>query len=362
MDRTATNNSAFTSAPLLAGNPPTIRAAALINRRTLASSVTLPMEIMQAAAQIMSSEQAGSTRRGQKRPSAEFSLLSTEGGPIALDSGMTLDTQPLSDTQTLDLLLIPAIWRHPRWVIEQHPEHIAFIRRAVSQGTTICSVGSGSFLVAETDLMASAVATTHWHWFDEFERRYPNVILRRDQLITQSSGIYCVGSVNSIADLWVYFCSQWFTPSVALAVENQFSPEIRRRFSPNDFNNGSQTHSDELVMDMQFTLGANLREAPSISVLAERYDLAVRTLNRRFLAATNLTPTQYLQQLRLKEARALLHQSNLAIAEVAWTIGINDSSRFAEKFRQAYGVTPREFRSAVRGKSFTLEQPKAVIM
>mgnify|MGYP006075001127 CR=1 FL=1 len=320
------------------------------------------MEIMQAAAQTMRREHAAHSRRQQTSPVIEFSLLSTEGGLIALDSGITLDTQPLHDIPALDLLLVPAIWRHPRWVIQQHPEHIAFIGRAISRATTICSVGSGSFLLAETGLINSVATTTHWHWFDEFEYRYPYVKLRRDQLITQSGGIYCVGSVNSIADLWVYFCSQWFSRSTALAVENQFSPEIRRRFSPSDLDNSSHTHGDELVMDIQFTLRANLREAPSISALAERYNLAVRTLNRRFLAATGLTPTHYIQQLRLEEARALLHHSNLAIGEIAWTIGMNDGSRFAERFREAYGVTPREFRKAVRGKSFTLETPKTAIM
>ena len=348
----------------LTGNTaqPTIRAAALLNRRTLASSVTLPMEIMQAAAQAMSRESDSSSRDKKHRPQVEFSLLSSRGGLLSLESGITIDTQALDSAPELDLLLIPAIWRHPRWVIRQHPEHIAFIAQAIARATTICSVGSGSFLLAETGLMGAVTATTHWHWFDEFERRYPNIKLRRDQLITQSGGIYCVGSVNSIADLWVYFCSQWFSRSVALAIENQFSPEIRRRFSPSDLQSRRHTHSDEVVMDIQFTLRANLREAPSIAAIAKRHSLSVRTLNRRFVAATSLTPSQYLQQLRLEEARALLHHSNLPIGEVAWTVGVNDGSRFAEQFRRTYGVTPREFRRAVRGKSFTLEAPKTAII
>lgn len=350
--------------PALAANTirPPIRAAALLNRRTLASSVTLPMEIMQAAAQAMSRESDSNNRGKKASPQVEFSLLSSQGGLLSLESGITLATHALPEAPALDLLLIPAIWRHPRWVIRQHPEHITFIAQAIARATTICSVGSGSFLLAETGLMDAVTATTHWHWFDEFEHRYPNIKLRRDQLITQSGGIFCVGSVNSIADLWVYFCSQWFSRSVALAIENQFSPEIRRRFSPSDLQGSSHSHSDELVMDIQFTLRANLREAPSITALAERHNLSVRTLNRRFLAATSLTPSQYLQKLRLEEARALLHHSNLPIGEVAWTIGMSDGSRFAEQFRRAYGVTPREFRRAVRGKSFTLEAPKTAMM
>jgi transcriptional regulator GlxA family with amidase domain len=64
--------------------------------------------------------------------------------------------------------------------------------------------------------------TTHWQWFDTFAHRYPRVQLERRQLITQSDNVFCVSSVNSVADLMVYLCGELFSPRVARHIENQF--------------------------------------------------------------------------------------------------------------------------------------------
>ena len=60
----------------------------------------------------------------------------------------------------------------------------------------------------------------------------------------------------------------------------------------------------------------------------------------------------YLQKLRIRDARALLQKSDLAIAEIAWRCGFSSPSRFAQAFRAATRLTPREYRQAVRGKRF----------
>ena len=118
------------------------RVAALTHPHMLASSVTLPMEILTGAAQSMN-------RRS--RQSLNFACFSTVGGPVAVQSGLILNTQPLAALGDVDLMIIPAIWRHPDRVLRQHPDHIQQIARHVSQGRLTVSVGSGSFLLAETE-------------------------------------------------------------------------------------------------------------------------------------------------------------------------------------------------------------------
>ncbi|RCL44959.1 MAG: helix-turn-helix domain-containing protein [Halieaceae bacterium] len=317
--------------------------AALTHEDMLASSLTLPLEILTGAAQALG-------RADRQR--LNIGCFSQAGGPITIQSGLTLETTPLSELTQPDLLIVPAIWRQPQRVLRRQPEQMAVIDQYVSAGGLTISVGSGSFLLAETGRMTGRTMTTHWQWFDTFAHRYPRVKLERRQLITQSENVFCVSSVNSVADLMVYLCGELFSPRVARYIENQFSPEIRQRFSPSPVGAPKDLHHDELIADVQTELNRDLRAAPAMTALAAQLGVSPRTLIRRFKSATGVSIGQYLQQRRLDEAQALLRRTNLSITEVGVAVGLNDASHFSRMFREQTGVTPSAFRTAVRDKSF----------
>ena len=214
------------------------------------------------------------------------------------------------------------------------------------------SIGSGSFLLAATGLMNGRSATTHWHWFDHFRKRYPLVQLEREQLITQSDQVFCVSSVNSVADLMVYLCGQIFSPRVARHIENQFSPEIRQRFSPSPVGAPRDLHGDELIVDAQIDIGRDLRSVTPLPAMAQKLGVSARTLARRFSAATGVSITEYRQQRRLDEAQALLRRTNLSIMEIGHAVGLADASHFTRMIREQTGLTPSGYRIAVREKAF----------
>jgi len=318
---------------------------ALVHGQCLASSITLPLEILSAAAQ--------SQRSQAHRTHLSVSLISENGGALATHSGVEIATEETAAFKDPDLLIIPAIWRSPRHVLRKERWQLPLIVSAARAGAQIASVGSGSFLLAEAGLLGGQVATTHWQWFDLFSKLYPQVTLRRDQPITQSGRFYCAGSVNSMADLVVYLCSELFSPSIARRIENQFSPEIRRRFQPSPLAARNDSHRDETILDIQLNMMDRLQQPISTRELAHEMGLSVRTLNRRFRQATGMTPLQYLTEQRIDEARQLLLHTNLAITDIALRVGMRDASNFARMFRQSTGVSPRKFRHAVRGKAFT---------
>ena len=322
---------------------PLFRIAALTHEDMLASSLTLPLEILTGAAQALG-------RAGRQRLS--IGCFSQVGGPLTIQSGLTLATTPLSELTQPDLLIVPAIWRQPQRVLRRHPEQMAVIDQHVNAGGLTISVGSGSFLLAETGRMTGRTMTTHWQWFDTFAYRYPRVQLERHQLITQSDNVFCVSSVNSVADLMVYLCGELFSPRVARHIENQFSPEIRQRFSPSPVGAPKDLHHDELIADVQTELSRDLRTTRTMSTLAAQLGVSPRTLIRRFKSATGVSIGQYLQQRRLDEAQALLRRTNLSITEVGVAVGLSDASHFSRMFREQTGVTPSAFRTAVRDKPF----------
>mgnify|MGYP001812655166 FL=1 len=331
-------------------------AATLLYPHALATSVTLPMEILQAASQT-------ALARSRTGPQVKMLLAAAETGPLTLSSGLTLVPDiSFNALPALDLLLLPAIWRNPVPTIRAMASALDILRRYAAAGTRICSVGTGSCLLAEAGLLEAQAATTHWNYFEQFAHRYPNVKLKTRHLITQSGNIYCVGSVNSIADLMVHITEEWFGVGVARAVENQFSPEIRRSFRAAAYQTeADSSHHDESVIEAQQWLREHLGEPLTMGDLAAQVDLSPRTLNRRFRQATGMSPQAYLQGLRINHARELLKHSNLAVAEIAWQLGLQDASYFSQLFRRHCGMSPLRYREAVRGKLFDPQPTPAAL-
>jgi len=322
--------------------------ASLLYPSALATSITLPMEILQAASQM-----AGATTRSSK-PQVRFLLAGPDKKSIKLATGISMKPDVgMNELPALDLLLLPAIWRNPLPTIIDAASWLHYLPVYAAAGTRICSVGTASCLLAEAGLLDGKPATTHWNYFEQFSARYPRVDLKPRHLITQSEGIYCVGSVNSIADLMVHIIEEWFGSRIARAVENQFSPEIRQSFQAAAYQNEPEgSHHDETVLEGQQWLQDHLDQPISIAQLAGVLGTSSRSLNRRFKEATGFSPQAYLQSQRIARARDLLRRSNLSVSEIAWQVGLQDISYFSKLFRQHCGMPPLQYRSAVRGKLF----------
>lgn len=322
-------------------------AAAILYPDALATSVTLPMEILQAASQMASVGERG-------RPQVRFLLAGPDTTPMSLASGIVLQpTVRYRELPPLDLILLPAIWRNPRPTLRGAGPWLDLLAGIATTGTRICTVGTASALLAETGLLDGRPATTHWNYFAQFRRHYPKVQLKTRHLITQSDNLYCVGSVNSIADVMVHIVEDWFGTRVARAVEQQFSPEIRQSFRAAAYQGGAGgAHHDETVVQAQQYLQERMAGGANLGELARRLGISPRTLNRRFREATGLGPQQYLNNLRLGTARDLLRRSNLSVSEISWQVGLQDVSYFSRLFRRHHGVNPVRYREAARGKLF----------
>jgi AraC-like DNA-binding protein len=71
-------------------------------------------------------------------------------------------------------------------------------------------------------------------------------------------------------------------------------------------------------------------------------------LCRLFRATFGLTPVAYRNALRLERAKALLANSRLSIAEIAYEAGFKDPSYFTRQFRRQNKISPREARLAAQ--------------
>lgn len=82
----------------------------------------------------------------------------------------------------------------------------------------------------------------------------------------------------------------------------------------------------------------------SIPFMASELAMTERSLQRQLKKATGLTPKQYLQEIRLSEARQMLEDKKYnTIAKIAYTVGFADPKTFSQRFKQRYGKLPSSY-------------------
>jgi transcriptional regulator GlxA family with amidase domain len=72
--------------------------------------------------------------------------------------------------------------------------------------------------------------------------------------------------------------------------------------------------------------------------------LTERTFIRRFRAATGSAPMEYVQTMRIEEAKYLLETTEIPVDQVAIEVGYEDPNFFRRLFKRRVGVTPARYR------------------
>lgn len=331
---------------------PSIRIGFLLCERMLVTSTTLPMEML------LSADSAVQTMQPpENRQRLLIQTIGQNKDAVATRPGLNwAPDRSIFDDDTWDLIYVPGLWRNPRPVIKQHQATLSWLEKQYQNGSIISAVGTGCCFLAEAGLLDGKAATTHWHYFDQFQNDYPRVQLKRQYFITQAGNLYCAASVNSLADLTVHFIQRFFGKAIASHVERHFSHEIRKSYeSSGYFENEDNRHPDEQITQIQIWLQDNYHRDILLPNVAERFGMSVRTLNRRFKAALGRTPLEYLQEIRINIARDLLKTSNLSINEIADRIGYQDPGYFTVLFKKQLATSPNDYRKTVRAKLFSAE-------
>ncbi len=82
----------------------------------------------------------------------------------------------------------------------------------------------------------------------------------------------------------------------------------------------------------------------SVDWIADLLEVSRRQLLRRLKALTGIVPKQYIQEVRLQEARRLLETQEVKrVKAAAWAVSFRDERYFSKLFRERFGKSPSEF-------------------
>jgi AraC-like DNA-binding protein len=88
-----------------------------------------------------------------------------------------------------------------------------------------------------------------------------------------------------------------------------------------------------------------LSQDTSLAELARSVQLSPSRLRHIFKAETEVTPAQYLKDLRMREAKKIMGAACFSVKEVMTQVGLSDRSHFERDFKKAFGLTPTQYKA-----------------
>ncbi|MGW5868307.1 GlxA family transcriptional regulator [Streptomyces sp. NPDC055239] len=269
-----------------------------------------------------------------------WAVSATDDGPVMV---CTSDTHP-ELAHRLSHVVIPPSLVVPE-LMASAGEFTDWLVGLRSEGTTLCAVCAGVFVLAETHLLGCRDATTHWAFAEELARRYPKVRVDASRMVIDDVDIMTAAGILAWVDLGLTLVDRMLGPSVMLHTARFVlaDPPRRRQSLYREFTPRLQ-HGDTDIREVQARLHACLRKPHSVEHLARAAAMHPRTFQRRFKEATGLTATEYIQAARIAKARELLELTSEPVAQISRSVGYLDVSNFRRLFQRATGVTPSEYR------------------
>ncbi len=225
---------------------------------------------------------------------------------------------------------------------------IDWILRRHAAGARVASACSGAALLADAGLLDGEEATAHWSMREHFRQRWPDVRFCPDRTLTfagEGDAIVMAGGMASWQDLALYVIARFVGPEHAAKSARFYCidprPDGQRRYAAPLRRIQSD---DAVVRACQEWVADAYTRYDAVTRMVARSGLPRRTFDRRFRAATGYSPTDYIQSLRMEEAKQMLEKEDCTVDEVAEAVGYSDARAFRRLFSRMTGLSPGEYR------------------
>jgi transcriptional regulator GlxA family with amidase domain len=264
------------------------------------------------------------------------------GKPLTSTGFQIVATHGLDASADADLVIVPAVSGAPT---SFPPAILDTLRAAAARGSTLLSVCSGVFLLAEAGVLDGLRCTMHWKHAQEFAERYPETKVDPEVLFVDEGAVITSAGTAAGIDACLHLVRRELGSAVANAIARRMIVPPQRDGGQRQFIDlpVPETECDSLQPVLDWMID-NLAADFSTAELARRARMSERTFARRFVAETGTTPLRWLTLQRVLHARRLLEDTTLGMEEIAHACGLGSGALLRHHFRRVVGLTPVDYR------------------
>jgi AraC-like DNA-binding protein len=134
-----------------------------------------------------------------------------------------------------------------------------------------------------------------------------------------------------------------------LIAENK---ELSRKYrnSSTDFRSSPAFDSyDQQILKKAFEIVENniADSLFGVEKMAEEIGMSRTSLHRKLKSITGFPPSDFIRNVRLKRAAALLRSQADSVTQIGFSVGFEDQSYFSKSFKKQFGVSPSEYVASI---------------
>jgi transcriptional regulator GlxA family with amidase domain len=313
------------------------RIGVLIYRDVQALDVAGPMDAFAAATV------AGGN--GSRAPLYEVFTVAASGRALVSESSLTLKPNyTFASCPEMDTLVIPggSAMRDPRLAEKLAP----WIERHAKRARRVAAICTGTFGLAATGLLKGRRVTTHWRYAGELAARYPQLRVEANALFIKDGRFYTSAGITAGIDLALALIEEDAGRVVSLQVARDLVVYLRRSGGQAQYSEPLEFEAKSLdrFADIARWIATNLHRKLTLETLARHASLCPRQVSRRFKAAFGMTPADFVESLRMKEAQRRLATTGASIKRVASSLGYRSAPVFRRAFERRFAVSPGAYR------------------
>jgi transcriptional regulator GlxA family with amidase domain len=292
------------------------------------------------------------------KPPFRVDIVGEERRPVTLAGGVPIEVRrSIDEIHSTDIVIVPSIVLGRRgWKTGRYPRIVEWVAAMYKKGAILCSACSGVFLLAESGLFDNHEATVHWGYAPDFQKTFPKVSLLPEQVLVVSGEreqFVSSGASMSWHDLVLYLIARHAGSTTAQTVARYFALQWHHEgLSPYIMFRGRTDHGDARIGNAQKWLSGHFSVARPVEEMIRRSGVPERTFKRRFTLATGLAPIDYVQRLRVDDAKRRLERTEAPIDEISWKVGYEDPAFFRCLFKRTTGLSPGAYRRKFRLPSY----------
>lgn len=105
-----------------------------------------------------------------------------------------------------------------------------------------------------------------------------------------------------------------------------------------------KSNDEQFINRVMELVNKNLENSQfTVEVLAKEVGISRTQLHRKIKEIAGITTSDFMRNVRLKQAAKLITEKKINISQVAYAVGFNNSNVFTVAFKKFYGYTPTEY-------------------
>lgn len=277
-------------------------------------------------------------------PPYVLDYLSASGGAATTRQGLTLDTRAMeqADPAVYDTIIVTGGDSDTR---PGHFDIATWLAVARPQVRRIASVCTGAFFLARAGLLEGKRATTHWMDCGRLAQQFGSISVDSDAIFVEDDGVWTSAGATAGIDMALAMVEQDHGHELAMMVARMQVVFLKRHGGQSQYSLHLQSQEAEgpLAPLLQWVI-ANPGADLASQALADRANMSLRNFYRCFEATTGQNPAEWVEGVRIENAKRLLSQKVRRAEQVALDSGFGNYERMRRAFMRRLGMSPLAYR------------------